>query len=472
VSEHADTPCDPCARAACSYGQCPVPDGFYETPELRTALAKYDFGLVFRSVRLAGALSQEELGLLVGLSQPRVSAVECGTHRLRDVAVIARVARSLGIPARLLGFDSATASNVNRDEEVNWVDRRDFFNTVTAIALGVGAFPELERLEALLPTTGDQPAPVRIGAADVAAIEQTTAAFRLSDNQYGGGLSRAAAVAQLEYALTLQDADCSEQVRADLLIAIADLAKTAAWMTYDIEQHDAARRLWMIALDTARQANHPRSTDLSAHLMQDMANQALHLGRPDEAFRLVQLGAAMATSRAYPVNAITRSYIATKMAWCRAALGEAEPCHHALDQAQQTYADADPAAAPPWAVHIDPTAIAAQHGHALFLLSQTDPGYAPAAIEHLRSAVDGYGHGRDRSRALQLPGLAGSYFRAGDLDAAVAVGHEAVTMIGTLSSKRVCARLRILANIAEPHRHRPDVAELRERIRGTLLTAA
>src|SRR5262249_39818359 len=99
---HTSALCDPCARAAHSFGRCPVPDGFYDTPELRVALAEYDFGLVFRAVRLAGALSQEELGLLVGLSQPRVSAVECGAHRLRDVALIARVARALGIPARLL----------------------------------------------------------------------------------------------------------------------------------------------------------------------------------------------------------------------------------------------------------------------------------------------------------------------------------------------------------------------------------
>lgn len=69
-------PCDPCARAARFYGQCPVPDGFYDTPGMRNALAAYDFGPVFRAVRLQAALSQEELGFLVGLNQSRVSAVE------------------------------------------------------------------------------------------------------------------------------------------------------------------------------------------------------------------------------------------------------------------------------------------------------------------------------------------------------------------------------------------------------------
>jgi transcriptional regulator with XRE-family HTH domain len=85
--------------------QCPVTESFYDVPELQAALASYDFGTVFRAVRQEGSLSQEELGMLVELSQARISDVERGAHRLGHVAVIARVARALAIPARLLGFD-------------------------------------------------------------------------------------------------------------------------------------------------------------------------------------------------------------------------------------------------------------------------------------------------------------------------------------------------------------------------------
>ncbi|HET9141217.1 helix-turn-helix domain-containing protein [Actinophytocola sp.] len=468
---HPGVLCDPCARAARSYGQCPVPDGFYDTPALRAALATYDFGPVFRAVRLQAALSQEELGLMVGLNQSRVSAVERGEHRLRDVAVISRVAAALGIPAPLLGFPTSPAGSVN-GQEVSWVDRRDFFTAVTAITLGAGLHPELQRLDALLPTRSDPPPPRRIGAADVKAVEETTAAFRLSDYRHGGGLSRAAAVAQLGYVLTLQDIRCSEPVRAQLLLATADLAMTAAWMTYDVEQHDAARRLWMIALDTARRADHPRSTDLTVILLLDLAHQALHLHRPDEALRLVQLSAATATSRTYPVSAGTRSYIAATTAWCHAALGHPEPCHRALGEAHQAYADTDPAAAPPWAVHVIPAELTAQHGHAFFLLARTQPQYAHAAIEHLRDAVDGFGPTYARSRAVNLPGLSSSYFRVGELTTAVTIGHEALTEISSLSSQRAYARLKTLAESAEPFQHNADVAELRGRIHHALVTAA
>jgi transcriptional regulator with XRE-family HTH domain len=468
---HRGVLCDPCVRTARSYCQCPVPDGFYDVPAIRNALSSYDFGPVFRAVRLQAKLSQEELGFLTGLHQPRVSAVERGEHQLRDVAVVARIAAALGIPAPLLGFHSSPAGSVS-GQEVSWVDRRDFFSAVTAITLGVGVHPELERLEALLPVRSDPPPPRRIGAADVEVIQETTAAFRLSDYRHGGGLSRAAAVAQLGYVLTLQDAECSDQVRAHLLLATADLAMAAAWMTYDVEQHEAARRLWMIALDTARQADHPRSADLTVILLLDLAHQALHLGRPDEAMRLVQLGAATASTRSYPVSASSRSYVAATLAWCHASLSDSEACERSLGDAQQFYTDADPATAPPWAAHVIPAELAAQHGHSFYLLAKTNPGYAPAAIDHLRIAVDGYGSNYARSRAVNLPGLAGSYFYVGELESAVATGHEAVTEISTLSSKRAYARLRTLGEAAAPFVHNPTVAELHDRIREALATVA
>jgi hypothetical protein len=228
----------------------------------------------------------------------------------------------------------------------------------------------------------------------------------------------------------------------------------------------------MIALDTARRADHPRSADLTVILLLDLAHQALHLRRPDEALRLVQLAAATATSRKYPVSASSRSYIAATLAWCHASLGDAEPCERALGDAQQCYTNADPATAPPWAAHVIPAEIAAQHGHSFFLLAQKQPQYAPAAIEHLRDAVDSFGPTYARSRAVNLPGLASSYFRIGELGSAVTIGHEAVTEISTLSSKRAYARLRTLTDIAAPFEHDTSVAELRQRIRDMLVTAA
>jgi transcriptional regulator with XRE-family HTH domain len=452
-----------------------VPESFFDVPELRAALATYDFGPVFRAVRAHAGLSQEELGFLVGLSQSRVSMVEGGRHRLRDVAVIARVAVALGVSGSLLGFPFLAAGTVGGREEVSWMDRRDFFSIVAAIIFGADIHPELERLEVLLLPSGDDESPTRrrVGAADVEAIEQITAALRAADLRHGGGLVRPAAMAHLKHVLSLQDAVCSEPVRSQLLLATADLAQTSGWMSYDVERHDAARRLWMIALDTARRADHARSADLSVNVLLQMAAQARHVNRPAEALRLAQLGSAAATGAATPVSAGALGSLASSLSHIRAMLGEVELSHRAMGEAREFYANVDPATEPPWAMaRVPPAEAEAMEGYALFSLASTNPAYAPAAVERLRAAVDGFGPTHARSRALNLPGLASCYFLGGDVAAAVATGHKAVTAISALSSQRAHTRLRVLAETAAPFADQSDVAELRQRIRETVTAVA
>lgn len=469
-----DTMCGSCARAS-GFRQ-PVPDGFYEDAALRAALARYDFGTVFAAVRQQTGLSQLQLADLLGLSQSRISAVERGERRLTHVSLAARLATVLCIPAPLLGFPADAHTDVPGSvagEEVSWLERRDFLALVTAATLGSSLHPELSRLSALLP---GQPEPVtrrRIGAADVDAIEAITDGFRRSDFAHGGGLCRAAAVAQLHQVRHLEDALCPPEVRTRLLVATAELASMAGWMAYDVDDHDAARRLWTYALDTARRADdHPRSPDLAVDVLLDMAHQALHLNRVGEALHLARLASATAANRKHPVSTITQGYISAVLGWCRAALGEAEPTRRAIGQAQETYAAADPAATPPWAWFVTDAEITAQQGHSLYLLSLSHPKFAPEAIDRLTSAAAGYGTAYERSRAVILPPLACVQFQAGNLDAAVTTGYDAVAAISGLSSTRGYARLRILDTVAAPFAGKPEVAELREHVRTALTTAA
>lgn len=469
-----DTMCGPCARAA-GFRQ-PVPDGFYEDAPLRAALAQYDFGTVFAAVRQQTGLSQLQLADLLGLSQSRVSAIERGERRLTHVRLAARLATTLSIPAPLLGFPADahtdTAGSV-AGEEVSWLERRDFLALVTAATLGSSLHPELARLGSLLPAQTGPVSRRRIGAADIDAIEAITDGFRRSDFAHGGGLCRAAAIAQLHQVRSLEDALCPSEVRARLLVATAELASMAGWMAYDVEDHDAARRLWIYALDTARRADdHPRSPDLTVDVLLDIAHQALHLNRPDDALHLAQLASATAANRKHPVSTITQGYISAVLGWCRAALGEAEPARRAIGQARETYATADPATTPPWAWFVTDAEITAQQGHSLYLLSLSRPEFAAEAIDKLTSAAAGYGTAYERSRAVVLPPLASVQFQAGDLDAAVTTGYAAVSAISGLSSTRGYARLRVLDTVAAPFGSKPEVAELREEIRTALTTAA
>ncbi|WP_225978508.1 helix-turn-helix domain-containing protein [Gandjariella thermophila] len=469
-----DTMCGSCARA-CGF-QAPIPEGFYEDAALRAALARYDFGAVFAAVRQQTGLSQLQLADLLGLSQSRVSAVERGERRLTHVKLAARLATVLRIPAFLLGFPADIPTDVAGTvtaEEVSWLERRDFLALVTAATLGSSLHPELARLGSLLPGQVEPVTRPRIGAADVDAIEAITDGFRRSDFAYGGGLCRAAAVTQLHQVRQLENAICTPETRTRLLVAIAELASMAGWMAYDVEDHDAARRLWTYALDTARRADdHPRAPDLAVDVLLDMAHQALHLDRASEALHLVQLASATAANRKHPVSTITQGYISAVLGWCRAALGEAEPTRRAIGNAQDTYATADPDTTPPWAWFVTDAEITAQQGHSLYLLSLTRPEFAPDAIDKLTAAATGYGAEYERSRAVILPPLASVQFQAGDIDAAVATGYEAVDAIIGLSSTRGYARLRVLDRMAQPHSRKPEVADLREHIRAALTAAA
>ncbi|MGH3831354.1 MAG: hypothetical protein ACRDRS_13060 [Pseudonocardiaceae bacterium] len=171
-------------------------------------------------------------------------------------------------------------TGVDGPKVVSWVERRDFVQHVGALTLGAGAAGlDIDRLIALLPQA--EPTGTRhIGLADVEAIEQATGEFQRQDFAQGSGLSQAAAVAQVHSVLPLLGAQATPPVRSRLLVATADLTKQAGYMSFDVNQHDAARRLWLIGLDVARAAGDPRGSDLTVFLLYDMALQAVHPGPP------------------------------------------------------------------------------------------------------------------------------------------------------------------------------------------------
>ncbi|MGH3833958.1 MAG: helix-turn-helix domain-containing protein, partial [Pseudonocardiaceae bacterium] len=461
----AGTRCDPCQRAG---PRLVLPPGFYDQPPLLGALEVLDFGRVFLAIRAHTHWSQESLGEYLGFEQCRISAIENGKRSLHDLSTAITVANRLAIPAGKLGFAHGVTvgGGTSTGRKGSWVDRRNFVEHVGALTVGVTGVAglDIDRLTALLPQS--EPTGTRhVGAADVEAIEQATTAFVRRDFAQGSGMVRDAAVTQLRVTLPLLSAQTGPEVRPRLLLATAHLALMAGYTSFDVNQHDAARRLWMIGLNIARAADHPRGSDLTGYLLYDMALQAVQLGRPKEALRLVYLGHTVATGSP-TVSASTVSCLASIQARAHAAQGDAAGCDRALGHALERFSAIDQASTPPWGSHAGEAGMSGYQGSAHYTLAMAggDPRAAGQAVVLLRRAVDGFGSGYAKLRGLYLPDLAGAHAIAGDTDTAVAVGHQAIGAVTALHSPRVYDRLRVLNTALEPLHTSAGVAELRERL--------
>ncbi|MGH3772590.1 MAG: hypothetical protein ACRDRW_14540 [Pseudonocardiaceae bacterium] len=270
-------------------------------------------------------------------------------------------------------------------------------------------------------------------------------------------------MAQLRATLPLLRAKVTTEVRPRLLVATAHLALQGGWMSFDSNRHDAARRLWMIGLSVAREADHPQGTDLGVYLLHDLAQQAVHLGRPREALSLVHLGHITAVS-SHPVSAATNRSLAGTQALAHAVQGDAAGCDRALGEAEEHFSVIDPATRPPWGAHLSDTVRLAGSTQYRLALNSSDPHAAGRAVPLLRHAVDHLGVDHARDRALLLASLAGAHAIAGDTDTAVSVGHQAVDAVTAVHSPRAYDRLRVLDTALEPLHTSTGVAELRDRL--------
>jgi transcriptional regulator with XRE-family HTH domain len=75
----------------------PIPDTVWADPAVTAVLARWDFGAVFRLLRSAIGMSQNDVSALTGLSQGAISQIEAGTRRLLNIDRVQAVIRALGV---------------------------------------------------------------------------------------------------------------------------------------------------------------------------------------------------------------------------------------------------------------------------------------------------------------------------------------------------------------------------------------
>jgi hypothetical protein len=306
----------------------------------------------------------------------------------------------------------------------------------------------------------------RIGNQEVIQIRAVTETLRSLDNAYGGGLTREAVIGQLISTVSLvEETTYTEEVGRKLITAIGDLATVAGWMCHDVSMHTAAQRYFLLALQTAKEADDP---NLAAHVLGCMARQAGHRGRPGDALELIHLARYGARHTATPtIGALLHSLEARYYAMT----GRLKDFNRAAGQAEAAFADRDPAEDPAWMAYFDTSEYYATLGICHQIAARTSaPGQARRAIDMIGYALARRDPSRVRSRAFDHLGLARAYLAAGDLESAEAAGTTALELTGKVSSARVRDRLHELLRETSPHTDAPVIADLRGRILDRLST--
>ena len=212
-----------------------------------------------------------------------------------------------------------------------------------------------------------------------------------------------------------------------LAAALSEASGFAAWLSFDMRDHTAARTHYGDAVQYARQS---RSNVLAAYMLGSMSYWAASVGNASEAVRLVEQAKRLDIS-----SATGTAWLATIEATAQAAANDAHAAMAAIQQAERA-----PAAGPawPWLTPFDAAKIAGYRGGCHLRLDQpTDAQQAlQEAISQARPAP--------KARALLLTDLADAYLRQHKVDATCQCISEAFDIGLKKRSEKVLHRVRVL----------------------------
>ena len=197
----------------------------------------------------------------------------------------------------------------------------------------------------------------------------------------------------------------TEAVGRDLMRAAATLSGQLAFMSYDAGDHATAQQHVTIALRLAKAAD---DRLYGAHLLANLATQAVHLGHSRDAARLAE--AAIDGAGRAPAAVLARLHATAATAYGQS--GERRGCQLALARAERALDRTGTDPGPRWVTYFSPAHLA---GAALRCLG--DLHLYSQALDHAPDALI-LASGNTRTRALHTALVAMTHARAGDTDAA------------------------------------------------------
>jgi len=353
---------------------------------------------------------------------------------------------------------SGVAASLTREDLM--FDRRQLNRALLGVVVGAQLLEPLERWLAQ-PSVSVVPGRSRIGigAQEISELENAARVFRAWDDQYGGGLRRKAVIGQLAEVDELLGEQHSAEARARLSGVMAQLAETAAMMSWDSGEQYRAQHYYALAVRAAREAD---DRAFCAVVLAGMARQLLSLDQPADALEIVRLaqdyGAGHLTPR-------TEAMLYSREAWAYANLGRPTAFRRTCDKAHTALVEADRMPDPYWITYFDASELTGTIGARLLDMARHDPTFAGEAAENIRQAVALRDPVRRRSAALDQLNMAEARLIEGEVEEGCRIGHAALAVAEQTASDRVAKKLVRVYNRTGDLVKVRAVADLRERIR-------
>ena len=425
----------------------PIDPALYWRDNVRPVLAARDIGVLYLVLKDDAELTQRRIAELTGQSQSEVSEILKG-RQVRDVTVLERIAKGLGIPLELMGLSYGEHSAYGEDSTVaeapDGVDedmqRRDLIAMSAFATLGFVPFGTLLNPP---PGPGVLSLPSQLGMTDVVEIKNTTEQLR-SAARARGGQARAVSAAAIEYG-RLTQIPAAEPVAARLGSALAELNTLAGWCCYDSGLHRRARWHYRQAMDLAARVGDDFRV---IGAVQHAAIIDREHGMPDDALKLYQLAQfkLIRTPGDDPRVPTLRAWLGVQSASALALLDQPERARSELSQVldgrgllSEAFERAD-----------------MDHLHALVHLHL---GHLDVAESFATSSVRGWGEGERRDGVLGDITLAVIHVRAGE-PRGLQLAHHALTGVTKINSVRARQQLEPLAAALEARSSSSDARQL------------
>ncbi|WP_435593049.1 helix-turn-helix domain-containing protein [Nocardia sp. bgisy118] len=355
---------------------------------------------------------------------------------------------------------TVVAADLTREDLM--IDRRMISRVLLGVVAGAPLLEPLERWLRSAPDTLKVPGRARpgIGMQEVEELRNAARVFRAWDDQHGGGLRRKAVVGQLAEVNELLTESHPPEIRRELAATMAQLAETAAMMSWDSGHQRLAQRYYALAVRAAREAD---DRAFAAVVLAGMVRQLLSLKQPADALELVRLAQDYAGGHLTPT---TEAMLFTREAWAYGQLGRPTAFHSTCDRAHAAFADSDHSIDPDWIRYFDSAELAGTIGGRLLDIARRDGDRVTAseAAEYIGRAIESRRPGRRRSAALDQLGMVEARLIEGELEEACRIGHTALQVVEQTASDRVARKLARVYNRTGQFAMVGAVVELRERM--------